>query len=33
MKIEYKDIQIREATIEDAEQLYIWWNDGTVMEG
>lgn len=32
MKIEYKDIQIREATMEDAEQLYTWWNDGVVME-
>ena len=26
------DLLIRKATIEDAEQLCIWWNDGNVME-
>lgn len=32
MKIEYKDIHIREATMENAEQLCTWWNDGAVRE-
>lgn len=32
MERKYNDLLIREATIEDAEQLCIWWNDGKVME-
>lgn len=32
MKKEYKELLIREATVEDAKQLCAWWNDGTVME-
>ena len=32
MKREYDDLLIREAEVEDAEQLCAWWNDGKVME-
>lgn len=32
MRIEYKDICIRNAESIDCEQLAIWWNDGRVME-
>lgn len=32
MKQQYGDLLIRNATIEDAEQLCIWWNDGNIME-
>lgn len=32
MKRNYNNLQIREAVVEDAEQLCIWWNDGKVME-
>ncbi len=32
MKRNYRDIRIREATVEDAVQLCIWWNDGKIME-
>ncbi len=32
MRIEYKDICIRDAEVMDCEQLAIWWNDGKVME-
>ena len=32
MKIQYGDLLIRDATVDDAEQLCIWWNDGKVME-
>lgn len=31
MRIEYKDICIRNAEKSDCEQLAIWWNDGSVM--
>ena len=31
MELKYKDIVIREATVEDAAQLCSWWNDGRVM--
>lgn len=31
MRIEYKDICIRNAEKKDCEQLAIWWNDGNVM--
>ena len=31
MLLKYKNLTIRNATIDDAEQLAIWWNDGTVM--
>ena len=31
MKIEYKDIQIRNAEQKDSTQLEKWWNDGKVM--
>ncbi len=32
MKLNYENILIREATVEDAEFLCRWWNDGKVME-
>lgn len=32
MRIEKDNIVIRSATIDDAEQLNRWWNDGNVME-
>lgn len=32
MKKHYGDLLIREATVDDAKQLCIWWNDGKVME-
>ena len=32
MKKYYNDILIRDVTVDDAEQLCIWWNDGKVME-
>lgn len=32
MKLEYKDLCIRNAELMDCEQLAIWWNDGKVME-
>ena len=32
MNLTYKDLLIRDATVEDAEQLCTWWNDGKVME-
>lgn len=31
MEIIYKNIKIRNASIEDAPQLAAWWNDGAVM--
>lgn len=31
MLLKYQNLTIRNATIDDAEQLAIWWNDGTVM--
>lgn len=31
MRIEYKDLCIRNAETKDCEQLAIWWNDGKVM--
>ena len=31
MLIEYKNLRIRNATIEDADILTTWWNDGAVM--
>ena len=32
MRLNHKELCIREATAGDAEQLCIWWNDGKVME-
>lgn len=32
MKLQYKDLLIRDATIDDAKQLCLWWNDGKIME-
>lgn len=32
MEKRYKNILIREAKVDDAEQLCSWWNDGKVME-
>ena len=32
MLLNYKNLTIRNATIDDANQLSIWWNDGKVME-
>lgn len=32
MRLEYDNFFIREAMIEDVEQLYIWWNNGSIME-
>lgn len=31
MKIQYKDLTIRQAGASDAKQIVMWWNDGTVM--
>ena len=31
MLIEHEDIRIRDAEDDDAAQLCLWWNDGTVM--
>lgn len=31
MKLQYQNIIIRNATIDDATILYHWWNDGRVM--
>lgn len=31
MRQTFENIQIRETTVEDAEQLCRWWNDGSVM--
>ena len=31
MLLEYKNLRIRNATIEDADILTTWWNDGAVM--
>jgi len=31
MNIIYKNLRIRKAEFADAEQLFIWWNDGKVM--
>ena len=31
MRLEFKNITVRNTTIEDAKQLEIWWNDGKVM--
>lgn len=31
MKIQYKNLTIRQADDSDAKQLAAWWNDGTVM--
>lgn len=32
MRQQHDDILIRDATVRDAEQLCLWWNDGKVME-
>lgn len=32
MYLKYKNLSIRNATTNDAEQLSIWWNDGKIME-
>lgn len=31
MKIQYKNLTIRQADASDVKQLVMWWNDGTVM--
>lgn len=31
MKIQYKNVTIRQAGASDAKQLALWWNDGAVM--
>ena len=31
MLIKYKNLTIRNATVADAEQLCLWWNDGKIM--
>ena len=31
MKIQYKNLTIRQAGVSDVKQLVMWWNDGTVM--
>ena len=31
MRIDYKELTIRDAGAEDAAQLAVWWNDGEVM--
>ena len=31
MNLQYKNLIIRDAVAADAEQLTVWWNDGTVM--
>ena len=31
MKVQYKNLTIRDAVAADAEQLTAWWNDGAVM--
>lgn len=31
MLLSYKNLTIRNATVEDAEQLAVWWNDGAIM--
>ena len=31
MHKQYGDLLVREATLNDAEQLCTWWNDGAVM--
>lgn len=31
MNLQYKNLTIRDAVAADAEQLTLWWNDGTVM--
>ena len=32
MEIKYGNLLIREAIVDDAEQICAWWNDGAVME-
>ena len=32
MLLKYNNLSIRNATINDAEQLALWWNDGKIME-
>ena len=32
MKLQYKDLLICDAKVDDAEQLCLWWNDGKIME-
>jgi RimJ/RimL family protein N-acetyltransferase len=31
MNVQYKNLTVRDALAEDAEQLAAWWNDGAVM--
>lgn len=31
MLLRFKNLVIRNATVDDAEQLATWWNDGTIM--
>ena len=28
MNLQYKELKIRNATLEDVNQLQMWWNDG-----
>lgn len=32
MRLQHNELLIRDAAIQDAEQLCLWWNDGKVME-
>lgn len=31
MLLTFENLTIRNATVDDAEQLATWWNDGTIM--
>lgn len=31
MLLKFKNLTIRNAAVDDAKQLAIWWNDGTIM--
>ena len=32
MNVSYQKIKIRDATLDDARKLLLWWNNGKVME-
>lgn len=31
MRLQYKNLTIRNAAVEDADLLALWWNDGKIM--
>ena len=31
MLLKYNNLTIRNATVNDAEQIALWWNDGKIM--